>query len=243
MTLRFNTITERKSEKMNKIYGYCRVSTQTQSIDRQIRNIKQIYPEAIIIQEAYTGIKIEGRKQFQRLLKAVKDGDTIIFDSVSRMSRNADDGIRLYFELYNKNINLVFLKEHYIDTDIYRQNTQQKIQLTGTEEDILFSAINHYFIKLAEKQIKIAFEQAQKEVDDLHIRTKEGIETARLNGKQIGQQQGASLHIKKKEPIKAEIQKKSKDFNGTMTDKDLIKILGIARNTYYKYKKEMIVNE
>ena len=240
MTLRFNTITERKSEKMNKIYGYCRVSTQTQSIDRQIRNIKQIYPEAIIIQEAYTGTKIEGRKQFQRLLKAVKDGDTIIFDSVSRMSRNADDGIRLYFELYNKNINLVFLKEHYIDTDIYRQNTQQKIQLTGTEEDILFSAINHYFIKLAEKQIKIAFEQAQKEVDDLHIRTKEGIETARLNGKQIGQQQGASLHIKKKEPIKAEIQKKSKDFNGTMTDKDLIKILGIARNTYYKYKKEMI---
>ncbi len=225
---------------MNKIYGYCRVSTQTQSIDRQIRNIKQIYPEAIIIQEAYTGTKIEGRKQFQRLLKAVKDGDTIIFDSVSRMSRNADDGIRLYFELYNKNINLVFLKEHYIDTDIYRQNTQQKIQLTGTEEDILFSAINHYFIKLAEKQIKIAFEQAQKEVDDLHIRTKEGIETARLNGKQIGQQQGASLHIKKKEPIKAEIQKKSKDFNGTMTDKDLIKILGIARNTYYKYKKEMI---
>ena len=165
MTLRFNTITERKSEKMNKIYGYCRVSTQTQSIDRQIRNIKQIYPEAIIIQEAYTGTKIEGRKQFQRLLKAVKDGDTIIFDSVSRMSRNADDGIRLYFELYNKNINLVFLKEHYIDTDIYRQNTQQKIQLTGTEEDILFSAINHYFIKLAEKQIKIAFEQAQKEVD------------------------------------------------------------------------------
>ena len=243
MTLRFNTITERKSEKMNKIYGYCRVSTQTQSIDRQIRNIKQIYPEAIIIQEAYTGTKIEGRKQFQRLLKAVKDGDTIIFDSVSRMSRNADDGIRLYFELYNKNINLVFLKEHYIDTDIYRQNTQQKIQLTGTEEDILFSAINHYFIKLAEKQIKIAFEQAQKEVDDLHIRTKEGIETARLNGKQIGQQQGASLHIKKKEPIKAEIQKKSKDFNGTMTDKDLIKILGIARNTYYKYKKEMISQE
>lgn len=240
MTLRFNTITERKSEKMNKIYGYCRVSTQTQSIDRQIRNIKQIYPEAIIIQEAYTGTKIEGRKQFQRLLKAVKDGDTIIFDSVSRMSRNADDGIKLYFELYNKNINLVFLKEHYIDTDIYRQNTQQKIQLTGTEEDILFSAINHYFIKLAEKQIKIAFEQAQKEVDDLHIRTKEGIETARLNGKQIGQQQGASLHIKKKEPIKAEIQKKSKDFNGTMTDKDLIKVLGIARNTYYKYKKEMI---
>lgn len=243
MTLRFNTITERKDEKMNKIYGYCRVSTQTQSIDRQIRNIKQIYPEAIIIQEAYTGTKVEGRKQFQRLLKGVKDGDTIIFDSVSRMSRNADDGIRLYFELYNKNINLIFLKEHYIDTDIYRQNTQQKIQLTGTEEDILFSAINNYFIKLAEKQIKIAFEQAQKEVDDLHIRTKEGIETARLNGKQIGQQQGASLHIKKKEPIKAEIKKKSKDFEGTMTDKDLIKVLGIARNTYYKYKKEMISQE
>lgn len=56
----------------------------------------------------------------------------------------------------------------------------------------------------------------------------------------VGQKKGATLHVKKKEPMQAEILKKSKDFHGSMTDADLIKVLGIARNTYYKYKKELV---
>ena len=46
---------------------------------------------------------------------------------------------------------------------------------------------------LAKEQIRLAFDQAEKEVEDLHQRTREGIQTARLNGKQIGQRQGAKL--------------------------------------------------
>ena len=226
---------------MGKVYCYCRISKATQNIERQIRNIKKLYPDAVIYQEAYTGTKIDGRVQFNRLIKTVKDGDMIVFDSVSRMSRNADEGIEMYFELYHRGIELVFLKEPYIDTVIYTQNSSRKIELVGTDEDVIFQGINQYFVKLAEKQIRIAFEQAEKEVTDLHQRTKEGIETARRNGKQIGQRQGAILHIKKKEPIKVDILKKSKDFKGSMTDVDLIKVLGIARNTYYKYKKELML--
>lgn len=221
------------------IYGYCRISRATQSIDRQIRNIKKLYPNAAIYQEAYTGTKLEGRLQFNRLLKTVKPGDMIVFDSVSRMSRNADTGIQVYFELYKKGIELVFLKEPYINTAIYSQNSSRKIELVGADEDVIFEGINQYFVKLAERQIRIAFEQAEKEVTDLHQRTREGIETARQKGKQIGQQQGTTLQVKKKNPLKAEIVKKSKDFKGSMTDTDLIKVLGIARNTYYKYKKEL----
>ena len=66
----------------------------------------------------------------------------------------------------------------------------------------ILKGLNNYFRKLAERQIRIAFEQAEKEVQDLHQRTKEGIETARLNGKQIGQRLGIKLHIKKEEPSK-----------------------------------------
>lgn len=226
---------------MGKVYGYCRISRSTQNIERQIRNIKKLYPDAIIYQEAYTGTKIDGRVQFNRLIKTVGSGDTIIFDSVSRMSRNADEGIQMYFELYQRGIELVFLKEPYIDTAIYSQKSSRRIELIGTDEDVIFEGIDQYFVKLAEKQIRIAFEQAEKEVADLHQRTKEGIETARRNGKQIGQKQGIILNVKKKEPIKADILKKSKDFKGSMTDIDLIKVLGIARNTYYKYKKELLL--
>ena len=221
------------------IYGYARISRPTQKIERQIQNIIKEYPNASIKQEAYTGTKIEGRKEFKKLLDNVKAGDTIVFDSVSRMSRNADDGVKTYFELFEKGVKLIFLKEHYIDTDVYAENMKDKSELQGTDEDEIFKGLNNYFRKLAERQIRIAFEQAQKEVDDLHVRTSEGMREAKRKGKQIGQVAGATLNVKKKEPIKAEIKAKSKDFEGTYTDKDLMKVLGIARNTYYKYKKEL----
>lgn len=222
------------------IYGYCRVSTKQQNIERQIRNIQASYSGAVIVQEKFTGTKLDGRTEFQKLLKLVKAGDVIVFDSVSRMSRNAEEGIKLYEELMGKGIDLVFLKEPYINTETYKNNTTNKIELTGADEDILFNAINEYMKRLARKQIIIAFEQAEKEVKDLSQRTKEGLVTAKLNGKQIGQKQGAKLVTKKSIEKKELIKKYSKDFDGTLKDVDVIKLIGITKNTYYKYKKELM---
>ena len=222
----------------NRIYGYCRISRPQQSIDRQIRNIETAYPDAHIIKEAFTGTKLD-RPEWIKLYKRLNSGDTVIFDSVSRMSRSADDGVKLYFELYEKGIQLIFLKEHYIDTSVYSENTRDKIELQGTDEDEIFKGLNNYFRRLAERQIRIAFEQAEKEVEDLHQRTREGIETARLNGKQIGQKPGNKLHIKKEAPAKEKIRKLSKSFDGTLSDQECIKLTGLSRNTYYKYKKQL----
>lgn len=219
-------------------YGYCRISTVKQSIERQIRNIMKEYPDAELYTEAYTGTKLD-RPEWTKLLKRVQQDDTIIFDSVSRMSRNADEGFALYEDLYNKGINLVFLKEPHINTDTYKKALTNNIQLTGTNVDYILDGVNKYLMCLAKEQIRLAFEQTQKEVDDLHQRTREGIETARLNGKQIGQKKGATFETKKSKEAKAEILKKSKTFGGTYTDKDLMKVIGVARNTYYKYKSEL----
>ena len=223
---------------MNKVYGYCRISTNKQNIERQVRNILKDYPNAIIIKETYTGTKIN-RVEFNKLLAIVKSGDIIIFDSVSRMSRNANEGFKLYEELFNKGIELVFIKESYINTSTYKKALTNNIELTGTNVDYILEGINKYLLSLAKEQIKLAFEQAQKEVDDLHQRTKEGIETARLNGKQIGQVKGAKLTTKKSVKSKEQIKKYSKDFNGTLKDVEVMKLVGLARNTYYKYKKEL----
>ena len=220
------------------IYGYCRISRKEQSIDRQIRNIKAEYPLAVMVKEAYTGTKMD-RPEWIKLHSKAKSGDTIVFDSVSRMSRNADDGVEMYFELYERGIELIFLKELYIDTAVYAENMRDKIELQGTDEDEIFKGLNNYFRKLAERQIRIAFEQAEKEVRDLHQRTREGIETARLNGKQIGQRPGNKLKVKKEAPAKEAILKYSKDFNGSLDDPACIKIVGVSRNTFYKYKREL----
>lgn len=223
---------------MSKIYGYARISTSKQNIERQIRNIKKEYPNAIIVQEAYTGTKIN-RVEFNKLLKIIKPKDVIIFDSVSRMSRNATEGFKLYEELYNKGIELVFLKEPHINTSTYKKALNNNLEMTNTNVDFILEGINKYLMALAKEQIQLAFNQAEKEVADLHQRTREGIQTARLNGKQIGQKKGATLVTKKSIKAKEEIKKYSKDFKGTLKDTEVIKLIGISRNSYYKYKKEL----
>lgn len=229
------------------VFGYCRISTPSQNIDRQVRNIAAAYPTAHIIREIYTGTACQGRKELDKLLHAVQPGDTIVFDSVSRMSRSADEGCALYRELYNRGVNLCFLKEPHINTDTYRQALQRQpgaMPQTGSDATDRFvcgimDALNRYTADLAAEQIRLAFAQAQKEVDDLHQRTREGLMTARLNGRQIGQQPGRKLNIKKSAPCKEQIKKYSRDFGGTLTDAECIKLIGIARNTYYKYKREL----
>ena len=221
------------------IYGYCRISSPRQSIDRQIRNIKKDFPEAIMVEEVFTGTKFYERKKLQKLLKTVKENDTIVFDSVSRMSRDAEEGFKLYEELYNRNINLVFLKEPHINTDTYKKTLASSVPLTGTEVDFILEGINKYLMVLAKEQIKLAFLQAEKEVQDLRQRTREGLITAKLNGKQVGCVKGTKLTTKKSIEAKKQILKYSKDFEGTLKDTEVMKLIGISRNSYYKYKREL----
>ena len=237
----------RRNKKM-KVYGYARISTDRQNIERQVRNILKVNPEAEIIEEIFTGKSIN-RPEFDKLLKRVKTGDTVIFDSVSRMSRNAVEGFELYKELYSKGVNLIFVKEPLINTETYKNELKKQIKVTvNTGEtatdsliNTIISALNKYILALAEKQFFLAFEQSQKEVDDLRQRTKEGIETARKNGKQIGGYRGKR---KAEKPIKDLILKWSKSFGGSLKDRELIALINgttglhISNNTYYKYKRE-----
>lgn len=219
-------------------YGYCRISTKKQSIERQIRNIKSIFFDAIIIKEEYTGTSAN-RPEWNKLYRNLKVHDTVVFDSVSRMSRNADEGITLYMQMYDAGINLVFLKEPHINTDTYKSALSNSVQLTGDDVDDILIVVNSYLKKLASKQIRIAFEQAEKEVADLHQRTREGIETARLNGKQIGMVKGTTYETKKSKAAKPLSLKYSRNFNGTLTDKECMRLIVISGNSYYKYKREL----
>ena len=231
---------------MCKSFGYARISTAKQSIERQIRNIKEYDKTTVIYQEAYTGTKAD-RPEWIRLLKQIEKqkakGEkniTIVFDSVSRMSRNAEEGTKQYFELYEMEIELVFLKEPHINTATYKKALSNQVPMTETKTDIILEAINKYLMELAKEQIIIAFEQAEKEVQDLHKRTAEGLKTAKLNGKQVGRKAGTTVETKKAERAKQIILKHSIDFGGTLTDGEVMQMIGgIARNSYYKYKREL----
>ncbi len=222
------------------VYGYARVSTTKQSIQRQVDNIKAVYPNAVVITEAFTGTKMD-RPKWSKLVKALKPGDTVVFDEVSRMSRNAEEGFQTYKDLYSKGISLVFLKESTLNTSNF-DAAKEQIRMTGTEVDCILKGINEYLMILAEKQIKTAFETAQHEVEFLHQRTSEGVQRAKAEGKQVGRAAGAKIETRKAVSAKEIIEAHSKDFGGSLTDIECIKLAGISRNSFYKYKREIKEN-
>ena len=231
-------------------YGYARVSTSKQNLERQIRNIKDEYPDAIIVKEKYTGTKIS-RPEWDKLNRKLKSGDRVIFDSVSRMSRDAAEGFRLYKDLMERGIELIFLHEHHIDTRELIEQQKRTINLAvdsgdaATDEFIssLVGIMNQYLYRIAERNIELAFEQAEKEVEEIHRRIREGLQTSRLNGVRIGGVPGPH-RVKKAEEAKPIILRKSRTFGGNLSDVELQAYLSsvglaVARKTYYLYKSQL----
>ena len=222
----------------NKIWGYVRVSTPQQMIGRQVDNILRSYPDAEIIKDTYTGTTTD-RPGWNRLEKRVQSDDVIIFDEVSRMSRNAAEGFALYQALFDKGIHLIFLKEPHLNTDVYRSTLENQIAMTGTDVDIILQGVNQYLMILAKKQIEIAFERAQQEIDYLHKRTSEGIRKAQRDGKIIGRKTGTVIETAKAKAAKEIIRKHCREFGGSLNDEECRQLTGTARNSFYKYKRQI----
>lgn len=229
------------------VYGYVRVSTRKQKLDRQVTNILSAYPTAIMKSEYYTGTTVI-RPEWDKLKKKLRSGDTVVFDSVSRMSRNADEGFIDYQELFGTGVSLVFLKEPHINTEVYKQSMAKAFDIevsTGNEAvDEYFAGnmelVNRLLMKLAQQQIRLAFEQSEKEVVDLHLRISEGMREGRVKGSQIGLVKGTRLTTKKSLECKKIIKMHSKTFGGNLSDDELIRLCECSRNSLYKYKRELL---
>lgn len=97
----------------NYIFGYARVSTEQQNLDRQLDVLKN-YGCDVIYNEKITGTKRD-RPELEKLLDRMTVGDTVVVESLSRLGRSTKDLIELT-ELFEKNgVHLVSLKEQ-IDT-------------------------------------------------------------------------------------------------------------------------------
>lgn len=223
--------------------GYARISKSTQNIERQLENLKKYNNEIILFQEAYSS-KIIERPQFLNCIKLankeIKKGHkvNIIFDSVSRMSRDAEEGSNLYFELEQKGIDLIFIKEPYINTESYRKALTLSLPTTDNQMiEAILTGIKEAFKIKAKEDIKLAFIQAEKELIDIRERTSEGIREARAKGKQIGRVEGSEIETKRGNEIKEKLLKHSKKFGGSMTDKEFIEAFKISKTTLIKYKR------
>jgi len=200
----------------------------------------------VIIPETFTGSKAD-RPAWTKLEKQLKPGDILVFDEASRMMRDEEEGMALYEKLFDRGVVLVFLKEPHINSEVYRGQLDRQIErisATGSEAtdkliDAILKALHTYTIDLAREQIRLAFRAAQWELDRLHRRTGEGVRRAQASGKTVGRVAGSTIETKKAKEAKAQILKHSKDFGGSLSDADCMKLIGVARNSYYKYKREL----
>lgn len=138
------------------IFGYARVSTEEQNLNRQLDQLKEAGAEKIY-KEKITGTK-KDRPELKKLLDYAREGDTIIITDLTRISRSTKDLISLVEELGARGINIKSLKESWLDT-------------TTAQGKLMFT---------------IMAGLSQFERDLISERTKEGLKSARARGKQGG---------------------------------------------------------
>ncbi|MGG3756042.1 recombinase family protein [Bacillus anthracis] len=149
--------------------GYVRVSSKDQNEERQIVNMrKNGIDERDIFIDKKTGSNMD-RDNYQAMKKYARSGDTIVFDSLTRLGRTMNDILEEFKYYEEQKINLKFLKEPFINVT-YNGNATN---------DVIRSAIQK-----ATATILSAF--AEKERQDIRQRQAEGIALAKSQGKHLG---------------------------------------------------------
>lgn len=151
---------------VTKRFGYVRVSTKQQNEGRQIATMLQNdIEERDIFIDKQSGSTFD-RPQNQSLKNFLRKGDTVVFDSITKMGRNMDDTLKEYRFFVENGINLEFIKEPMLNTD-------------SNQVDVILKAIQQAVLA-----ILAAF--AQKEREEIRTRQSEGIELAQKNGVKFG---------------------------------------------------------
>ena len=152
---------------MSKIFGYARVSTDSQSLDRQIDAFEKYgILEKNIFQEKYTGTKAN-RPEFDKLRLMLREGDTIVIESLSRLGRSSKDLLTLVEDFDENEITLISLKEN--------------IDISTPTGRLLVTVLSAL---------------AQFERDLTVERTKEGLKAARARGRSGGRPKTKAKTIK-----------------------------------------------
>lgn len=103
-------------------YGYARVSTKNQDLEVQLQQLKSEKCE-IIYQEKVTGTKTD-RPEFQKVLAALKEGDTLVVTKLDRLARNTKEGITIIDDLFARNV-----KVHVLNVGLLENTTMGRFFL------------------------------------------------------------------------------------------------------------------
>ncbi len=96
-------------------YGYARVSSSNQDYKAQIEALKAADCEKVHSEKA-SAKNTKDRPEFNRLMKAIKPGDTIVVTRLDRLARSSRDLANIMHELTERDCGFVSLRESWCDT-------------------------------------------------------------------------------------------------------------------------------
>lgn len=159
---------------MAKVYGYCRCSTneKKQDINRQIRELKELGATDTTIYKEYISGASTKKPEWEKLLQAIQEGDTIVVTEVSRISRSTKQLCGIIELIQQRKLKLVIKNSVTIDC-------------TGGTLDPMTKAF-----------IQMSGVFAELEKDIISQRVKSGVANAKANGKRVGRPKLTEQHVK-----------------------------------------------
>lgn len=216
---------------MSRIYAYMRISTEEErgkqkftrqqaALTRWMKETGNDISDRNIYKDDASG-KTFDRKEWTELFDTVQEGDTIVFKSLDRFTRNQEEGYKVYMALMDKGVKLVFIDNPTISTEYIMNmwNIAEKQDSAVTRETLYF---------IAKITLIAELERAQKEREIISKRTREGIAASpNKSGRKTGQLDKLTPELEK-------------DLRAYMADRtirgvDVMKKHGISRNTMKKY--------
>ena len=217
----------------NNYFGYMRISTkeerQKQSYIRQsvaLFNYSQEnhFEYIEIFEEDVSGKSFENRKQWNKLERLLKTGDTVVFKDISRFTRETENGYKKYMELFNKGITLIFIDNPTVSTPYIK-----KMLDIAEEQNLIAKITLENTVKLL---LMVELDSVEQERLITVKRIKDGIEASnKKSGRKLGQVDKLTDDLRR-------------DINYYLQDRtikqtDLMDKHHISRNTLKKYIKRV----
>lgn len=192
-------------------YGYIRVSTEDQNLDRQIITMReQGIPEENVYMDKASGKDME-REGWHKLLAILVDGDELVIDSLDRLGRNYDELIDTWKYITRKvGCDVKALDIEFFDSKMFKQMGD----VGKCVEDMLLSLLAYV---------------SETERKKIVQRTKEGVAVAKAKGKMKGKQP-KKFDVDKLEEARLALQSDGKAAAG--------RVLGVTRQTIYRMIEE-----
>ena len=214
----------------NNYFGYMRISTkeerQKQSYIRQsvaLFNYSQEnhFEYIEIFEEDVSGKSFENRKQWNKLERLLKTGDTVVFKDISRFTRETENGYKKYMELFNKGITLIFIDNPTVSTPYIK-----KMLDIAEEQNLIAKITLENTVKLL---LMVELDRVEQERLITVKRIKDGIEASnKKSGRKLG---------KLTDDLRRDINHYLLDR--TIKQTDLMDKHHISRNTLKKYIKRV----